>query len=76
MPLSVVTTVAEEVDVSIDKDASEDVGKEADGVEDYTNKEVLEETSAYMKMGLTYKISPVTLKMQSGLHYQTRQEKG
>ena len=33
----------------------------------------MEESEVYMKMGLTSQMSPVTLKMQSGPHSQTKQ---
>ena len=50
------------------KDVVEDMGGDVDKVEDYTAEEVLEEAAAYMKMGLTYHMSPVTLKIWSGIH--------
>ena len=54
----------------------EEVGEEVgEGVE-YTANQVVEEAVLQMEMGLTYHISLVTLKMQSGTHYQTKQEKG
>ena len=36
----------------------------------------MEEAAGHMKIGLTYHMKPVTLKMHSGSHYQTIQEKG
>ena len=58
------------------KDVTEDVEEEADEVKDDTYKEVVEESAAHMKIGLVYHMSLVTLKVQSGTHSQTRQEKG
>ena len=37
-----------------------------DDAEEDTSKEVVEEAVAHMKMELTYQMSPVTLKIQSG----------
>ena len=70
------TTSAEEVDVSMDKEAAEDVEEDVDEVEEEENWEVLKEEAAHMKMGLTSHISPVTLNIQSGLNFKTKQEKG
>ena len=42
-----------------------------DTVEEDIPEEVVEEAAAHMKMELTYQIPPVTLKIQSGPHYQT-----
>ena len=53
----------------------EDVEEEVDKVEEDMAEEVVEETAANMKMELTYKMSPVTLKIQSGPQYQTIQRK-
>ena len=39
--------------------------------EDDTADEVVEEAAAHMKMELTSHMSPVTLKIQSGLYSQT-----
>ena len=47
-----------------------------DEVEEDTFEEVVEEAAAHMKMELTSKISPVTLKIQIGSHSQTIQLKG
>ena len=41
------------------EDAEEDVGEEADEVEEDTDKEVMEEATYHMKMGLAYQMSPV-----------------
>ena len=76
MPLAMVTATAEEVDVSLYKEAAEDVGGEADKVEENTENEVVEEAAAYMKIGLTFNMSPITFKKNSGPYSQTRQEKG
>ena len=54
------------------EDMEEEADKEQDAVLD---AEVVEEVSAHMKMGLTYQISPGTLKIKSSLHSQTKQEK-
>ena len=64
-----VTAAAEEVDVSIAKYAIEDVGRYVDEVEKDASDEVVEEAVAHMKMGLAYQMSPVTLKIQSGLKF-------
>ena len=68
MTMSVVNVATKEVDVSMAKDAVEDVGVYVDKVEEYTAVEVVEEAAAHMKMGLTYHMSPVTLKIWSGMH--------
>ena len=47
-----------------------------DKVEEDTSKEVVEEVAEHMKMELTSQMSPVTLKIQSGLHYQKIHGKG
>ena len=44
-------------------------------VDEETDKVVVEEASAHMKMELTPQMSPVTFKIQSGPHYQTIQGK-
>ena len=49
--------------------------EEVEEVEEDTPKEVAEEAGAHMKMELTYKMSPVTLKIQSGPHSQSIQGK-
>ena len=46
-----------------------------DKVEQDTSKEVVEGAVVHMKMELTSQMSPVTLKIQSGPHYQTIQGK-
>ena len=68
MTMSVVNVATEEVDVSMAKDAVEDVGVYVYKVEEYTAVEVVEEAAAHMKMGLTYHMSLVTLKIWSGMH--------
>ena len=68
MTMSVVNVATEEVDVSMAKDAVEDVGVYVEKVEEYTAVEVVEEAAAHMIMGLTYHMSPVTLKICSGMH--------
>ena len=55
--------------------AAEDVEEEVDDVEKDTNKEVMEEAAAHMKMELTSQMSPVNLRIQSGPHSQTMQGK-
>ena len=39
-------------------------------------EEVVEKAAAHMKMGLKSHMSCITLRMQSGSHSQTKQEKG
>ena len=68
MPMSVVTVETEEVDVSMANDEVEDMGGDVDKVEEETAEEFVEEPAAHMKMGLTYQMSPVTLKIWSGMH--------
>ena len=68
MKIYVVNVATEEVDVSMAMDAVEDVGAYVDKVEEYTAVEVVEDAAAHMKMGLTYHMSPVTLKIWSGIH--------
>ena len=72
MPLAVYTAAAEEVNALMTDDATEDVDK----VEEDVTEEATEEAAVHMKMGFKYKMSPVTLKMQSGPHSQMRQEQG
>ena len=74
MPLAMATTVEKEVDVSTAEYAEEDMGEEADEAEEDTDEEVVEEVAAHMKMGSKFQISPVTLRIKSGTHYQTIQE--
>ena len=74
--LAVVIAEAEQVDVSMTQDAVEDVGEEVYEVEEKNTEGVVEEEAAHMKMGLISQLSPITLMMQSGLHYKTRQRKG
>ena len=62
------------MDVSTAKDAEEDVDEEVDEAEEDMDEEVVEEVAAHMKMGLTFQISPVTLRMKSRKHYRTRQD--
>ena len=71
MLLDVETVTAEEVDISIAEVASEDMEEEVEEVEEDISEEFTEEAAAYMKMKLTSEMSPVTLKIQSGLHSQT-----
>ena len=47
-----------------------------DEVEEDTSKEVVEGEVENMKIELTYQMSPVTLKIQSGPHSKTIQGKG
>ena len=68
MTMSVVNVETEEVDVSMAKDVVEDMGGDVDKVEEETAVEVVEEAAACIKMGLTYHMSPVTLKIWSGIH--------
>ena len=76
MPLAVANPTSKDVDASMDEDAADDVGEEADEVEYDTDKEIVEEAASHMKMGLKYQMSPVTLKIQSETNYQTKQVKG
>ena len=70
-------TVAEEaMDVLMSEVTAEDVEKEVENLDEDTADEVLEEAVAHMKMELTSQMSPVTLKIQSGLHYQKIHGKG
>ena len=55
--------------------AAESLEEEVDKVEEETAEEVVEEAASHMKMKLTSHISPVTLKIHSGLHSQTIQGK-
>ena len=55
---------------------AEDMEEEVDEVEEDTNKEVMEEAAAHMKMELISQMSLVSLKIQSGPHSQTMQGKG
>ena len=75
MLLDVETVAVEELDVSMAEVVEEDVEEEVDELEEDTSKEVVEGAEAHMKMELTYHMSPVTLKIQSGPHYQTIQGK-
>ena len=74
MPSAVVIAAAEEVDVLMSEDVTEDVGGEVEKVEEDAAKEFVEETAAHIKMGLASQMSPVTLKMHSGPHYQMIKE--
>ena len=47
-----------------------------DTLEEDMVEEVVEEAAAHMKMELTSQISPVTLKIKTGPHSKTIQEKG
>ena len=76
MLLDLETVETEDVDILMAYVASEDVEEEVDEVEEETNKDVMEEAAAHMKMELKSQISPVNLKIQSGPHYQTMQGKG
>ena len=75
MPLDLVTLEAEEVDVLMAKDAAEAVGEEAEKVDADMDEEVVGEEAANIKVGLISQISPVPLKIQSGIYPQVRQEK-
>ena len=57
------------------KDAAQDAGEEMENVEEDASEEFVEEAEGHMKMEFSSQMSPVTLKIQSGLKYQTRQEK-
>ena len=61
------TVATEEVDVSM----AEDVDEEVDKVEGNAPNAVVKGAVTHMKMELTYQMSPVTLKIQSGPHSQT-----
>ena len=71
MLLVVDTVAASDVEVSMAEVMIEDMEEELYWVEEDTSEEVAEGTSAHMKIELTYHISLVTLKIQSGPHYQT-----
>ena len=75
MLMVVDTMAAEEVGVSMAEAVEEDAEEEVYKVEEETSKEVLEGATAHMKMELTYQMSPITLKIQSGPHSQTIQGK-
>ena len=70
------TVSEEEMDVSMSDVVAEDVEEEMDKVEEDTSKEVVEGSADHMKMELTSQMSPITLKIQSGPHYQKIQVKG
>ena len=42
-------------------------------VDEEAEEEVMQEAAAHIKMGLSSQMSPVTLKIQSGLNCQKRQ---
>ena len=75
MLLDVDTVAAEEVKVSMEEVAEEDVQEEVYKVEENTDDEVVEEAGAHMKMKFTPHMSPVTLNIQSGTHYKKYKEK-
>ena len=76
MLLAVETVAAKEANVSMAEVMVEDVEEYVDKVEEDTSNEVAEGAAAHMKMELTYQMSPVTLRITSGIHSQTLQEKG
>ena len=76
MPLSVVTTAAEELNVSMATNLTEGVEGEANELQEETPENVVEEASVHMIMVFTSHISLVPLKIQIGPHYHTRQENG
>ena len=76
MLLDVETVETEDVEFLMEYVVAEDVEEEVDEVEEETNKAVMEEAAAHMKMELISQMSPVSLKIQSGPHYQTMQGKG
>ena len=51
------------------------MGEEEEDVEEDEAEEVAEETLAHMKVGLTYKMSPITLNIQSGTHSKQDKKK-
>ena len=55
---------------------TDDVEEDMDEVEEDTYREVVEGSAVHMKMELKSQLSPVTLKIQSGMHYQTIHGKG
>ena len=63
------------MDVSVEEVMAEEVGGKVEEIEEYTSKEVVEESAAHIKMELTSHMSPVILKIQSGTHSQTIQGK-
>ena len=76
MPLDTVTAAAEEVEVSMDEDATVDVGEELNEVEEYAAEEFVKETADNIKMVFTSHMSPITLKIQSRPNSLIRHEKG
>ena len=75
MPLTAVTTSDEDVEFLTNEDVEKNVGEEVNGVDEAAADEVVEEVKENIKMGLTSQMSPVTLNMQSGTQFRTRQEK-
>ena len=73
MSLSVVTTAAEEAEISIAEDETEYVGEGVDEVDEDAAEKIAEKVAAHMKMVLKYQMSTITLKMRSGMHSLTRQ---
>ena len=76
MPMDVTTAAEEEVGVSMEQKAANEMEEREDEVEENTAEEVVEEAAAHMKMGLTSQTSTVNLNMYNGTHSQMRQEKG
>ena len=74
--MDVETVAMENVEVSMVEVTEEDMDEEVDEVEEDMSEEVVEEAAANTKIELTSQMSPVTLKIHSGPHYQTIQGKG
>ena len=75
MILDVEIMASEEVDISVEDVAAEDVEEEVYKVEKDASEEVMEEAVAHTKMVLTSQMSPITLKIKSGTQSKTIQGK-
>ena len=71
MLLALEAVAAGEVDISMAEAVAEDVEEYLEEVEEDTSKDFMEGEAAHIKIELTYQMSPVTLKIQSGAHSQT-----
>ena len=74
MPLTGVATGVDRVDVLTDKDKAAHMKEDAE--EAVLTADSMEELAVHTKMGLTFHILPVTLKMNSEPRSQTKQEEG
>ena len=75
MLLGVETVSAEEVDVSMAYFLADNLKEEVDEVEEDMAEDIMEEAAAHMKMELISQLSFITLKIQGGPHYLTKQGK-